>query len=602
MSMNEKFGGIAVSEGVGIGPLFILQEENLPETAATTPSMELERFRKAVTACREQLFSLEKEVAANAGDNLAMIFEAQRLFLEDPSLLDEVEQLITSRGEKTETAIHSALQKIRTNFSSAKDEYISGRFDDLLDVAKRLVRQLSGRTTVPLENMGKPVIIFSSEFLPSQIAQMDGEMVLGLVSEKGSHNSHAAILARARGIPAVFGAAEVLSAAEGGAKNAIVDGGSGYVILNPDEETLSRYRKLLEEKRTQPLSVRAIPPGDLLMKDGKKITILANAASIEEARRALEEGAEGIGLLRSEQLFLMSQSLPEEEAQTEFYRSILALFAPRPVTIRTLDIGGDKTPAYISFPKEENPALGLRGIRFSLIRRDIFKSQLRAIIMASAAGKARIMLPMVSAVEEITAAAAIIEEAAGECKREQPGQPRRGGGSRHPAQAGDHAKGEDRMRKISSAPPLGIMIETPAAALTAERLAPAVDFFSIGSNDLAQYTLAADRGSFLSGSGKDFYHPAVLKLIKITIEAAGKFKREVSLCGEMASNPAAAVLLAGLGLKVLSVNPARIPAVRKALAAFDSAEATKLAERALSSTGMEEVERLLRDDPRLAME
>lgn len=575
MSMNEKFGGIAVSEGLALGPLFVLQEENLPETAATTPPMELERFREAVTACREQLFSLEKEVAANAGDKLAMIFEAQRLFLEDPSFLDEVEKLITTEGEKTETALHFALQKIRENFSSAKDEYISGRFDDLLDVAKRLVRQLSGRTTVPLENMEKPAIIFSSEFLPSQIAQMDGKMVLGLVSEKGSHNSHAAILARARGIPAVFGIAGALSAGRG-AENAIVDGGSGFVILNPDEETLSRYRRLLEEKKTPSLSIRTIPPGDLLMKDGKKITILANAASIEEARSALEEGAEGIGLLRSEQLFLMSRSLPEEEAQTEFYSSILALFAPRPVTIRTLDIGGDKTPAYISFPKEENPALGLRGIRFSLSRRDIFKSQLRAIIMASAAGKARIMLPMVSAVEEIIAAAAIIEEAAGECIREQPG--------------------------ISSAPPLGIMIETPAAALTAESLAPAVDFFSIGSNDLAQYTLAADRGSLLTSSGKDFYHPAVLKLIRMTVEAAGKFNKEVSLCGEMASDPAAAVLLAGLGLKILSVNPAGIPAVRKTIAAFDSAEASKLAERALSYPGVKDVEFLLNCDPRLTRE
>ncbi|MFH0801874.1 MAG: putative PEP-binding protein, partial [bacterium] len=571
-----------------------------PETAATTPPMELERFRKAVTACREQLFSLEKEVAADSGDNLAMIFEAQRLFLEDPSFLDEVEKHITPGGEKTETALHFALQKIRENFSSVKDEYISGRFDDLLDVAKRLVRQLSGRTTAPLENMEKPAIIFSFEFLPSQIAQMDGKMVLGLVSEKGSHNSHAAILARARGIPAVFGVAGALSAGRG-AENAIVDGGNGFAILNPDEKTSSRYHRLIEEKRTPPLSIRTIPPGDPLMKDGKKITLLANAASIEEARRALEEGAEGIGLLRSEQFFLMSRNMPEEEAQTEFYRSILALFAPRPVTIRTLDIGGDKIPAYISLPKEENPALGLRGIRFSLARRDIFKSQLKAIIMASAAGKARIMLPMVSAIEEVIAAAAIIEEAASECRREQPGQPRLGGGSRHRLRR-DHAKGEDRMREIYSAPPLGIMIETPAAALTAERLAPAVDFFSIGSNDLAQYTLAADRGSLLTGSGKDYYHPAVLKLIKITVEAAGKFNREVSLCGEMASDPAAAVLLAGLGLKVLSVNPAGLPAVRKALASFDSAEALKLAERALSSTGSEEVERLLKDDPRLARE
>ena len=588
MSMNEKYGGIAVSEGLALGPLFVLQEEDLPEAAATTPPLELERFREAVAACREQLFSLEKEVAANAGDKLAMIFEAQRLFLEDPSFLDEVEKRITSEGEKTETALHFALQKIRENFSSAKDEYIGGRFDDLLDVVKRLVRQLSGRTAAPLENMGKPAIIFSSEFLPSQIALMDRKRVLGLVSEKGSRNSHVAILARAQGIPAVFGVAGALSAGKG-AENAIMDGGSGLVILNPDEKTFSHYRSLLEKKSTPPLSIQTIPPGDLLMKDGKKITILANAGSIEEARRALEEGAEGIGLLRSEQLFLMSRNMPEEEAQTEFYSSILSLFAPRPVTIRTLDIGGDKTPTYISLPKEENPALGLRGIRFSLARRNIFKAQLKAIIMASAAGKARIMLPMVSAIEEIIAAAAIIEEAAGECRREQPDQPRRGGGSR-------------RMREISSALPLGIMIETPAAALMAERLAPAVDFFSIGSNDLAQYTLAADRGSLLTSSGKEFYHPAVLKLIRMTVEAAGKFNKEVSLCGEMASDPAAAVLLAGLGLKILSVNPVDIPAVRKAIAAFDSAEASKLAERALSYPGIKDVELLLNCDPRLARE
>jgi phosphotransferase system enzyme I (PtsI) len=551
-----------------MGPVHFIREEDASDSAAGTPEFELERFKDGLAACSEQLHSIETDVAAADGKDLALIFEAQRLFLEDPLFLDEVRRHISREGVKTEQALHLALQKVREDFSSPGDEYIAGRIDDLLDVVKRLESCLSGRQPSLLEDLKEPSVVISSDFLPSQIAQMDSGKILGLVSEKGSRTSHAAILLRARGIPAVFGAAGIMSH-QGGAEYAIVDGKSGLAILDPDGNKVREYRSRPDHEISHAPS--SVPGGGLIMKDGRKITLLANAGSLDEARLALEEGAEGIGLLRSEQLFLLSRSLPGEEAQAEFYASILALFAPRPVTIRTLDIGGDKTPAYMELPREENPSLGLRGIRYSLREKSIFRTQLRAMIKASRSGRARVMLPMVSSLQEIRAAVELLGESAEECGLER--------------------------AEVSSMLPLGIMVEIPSAAITAESLLSAVDFISIGSNDLAQYTLAADRGGVLCGSDRTHYHPAVLRLIRMTVEAAVKAGKNVSLCGEMASDPAAAVLLAGLGLTILSVNPPSMAAVRRTISAFDMEEASALAERALCLPGITEVELLISEHP-----
>ncbi|MCB9102426.1 MAG: phosphoenolpyruvate--protein phosphotransferase [Anaerolineales bacterium] len=565
----KRLSGIAASQGVAIGPAFVYRPEPLAfnEQIIQNPRTEINRLIEAIEAVQGMLVALEAHTQEAIGEAEAKIFEVHRMFLADPAFADEIKAIIQEEQLNAEAAVDRVSNELMAQFSAIDDEYFRQRAVDIKDIAQRLIRQLLGLEETTLASLKNPSVIIAHDLTPSDTASLNREMALGLCTEIGSNTSHTAILARSLGIPAVVGAGK-LELSSG--TMVIIDGQSGELIIEPDAQTLAEYRTRQQARqRMRSLEIaQAQTPAVTL--DGHQIEVVANIGSVADAEYAIQMGAEGVGLLRTEFLFLQGDTLPSEDEQYQIYRAIADVFQRMPLIVRTLDVGGDKDLPSIDIAKEQNPMLGQRAIRLCLARPEIFQTQLRAILRAGHERNVKIMFPLIGSEEELHQALYQLEQ----------------------------AKANLRARNLPHAENLdvGIMIEVPSAAVLADVMAPHVDFFSIGTNDLAQYTLAVDRTNETVAHLADPLHPAVIRLIHQVIQAAHRQDKWVGLCGEMAGNPQAVPLLLGLGLDEFSMAAVSIPSVKALLRTISKTQAQEIAQRCLELPNLQRVREFL-DNP-----
>jgi phosphotransferase system enzyme I (PtsI) len=534
----KQIKGIGASRGIAIGKAYIYIQEGLNVDINKKDARSLEEkkklLKKAVSKTKEEVQALYEKTRKSAKKE-AEIFQAHLMFLEDPTIIDRIEKLM-EQGFSVEASVKRAFDENANAMEKMKNPYFRARAKDIRDVSERLIKNILHKQKTDLSKLPYPAIVIAKDLTPSDTASLDKEHVLGFATEMGGVTSHTAILAEALGIPAVVGAKGIMQAVENESM-IILDGKDGSVTVNPDEETLKLYREKKELLQKEKKELEKIKFLNAVTKTGKRIEVSANIGKVEDADIALNEGAEGIGLFRTEFLFLNRTSPPTEEEQFIAYKTVLEKFKGKPVIIRTLDIGGDKQIPYLGLEKELNPFLGVRAVRLCLKRKDLFKTQLRAILRASKYGKARIMYPMIAVKEEIEEANKVLNEAKEELL--------------------EQSVPFDKNIEV------GIMVEIPSAALNAEELANYVDFFSIGTNDLTQYTFAADRTNENVSYLYKPLHPALLKLIKMTIDASHEKGKWTGMCGEMAGDPAAILKLVELGIDELSMSAQKIPEAKK---------------------------------------
>ncbi|HQE05839.1 MAG TPA: phosphoenolpyruvate--protein phosphotransferase [Tepidanaerobacteraceae bacterium] len=565
------FKGIEASPGIEIGKAYLLKEEQVIIDKAGVQDekieLEIKRLENAVETSKIQLKKVKEKAEKELGKAEAQIFEAHLMFLEDPVFMDEIKSKIKSEKITAEHAVLQVAEMYIETFNNMEDEYLKERAADVKDVGDRLIKNILGIADQNLADLPEKVIIIAKDLTPSDTAQMNKEMVLAFATDMGGRTSHTAIMARSLEIPAVVGLTDLYGKAKDG-DTVIVDGNAGKVFVNPDKATLEEYERLKAEYLEYRQSLKELKDLPAETRDkSRKVELCANIGTPDDLKGALENGAEGVGLYRTEFLYMDRDSLPTEEEQFEAYKMVAEKMAPRAIIIRTLDIGGDKKLPYLDMPEELNPFLGWRAIRMCLDRPEILKTQLRAILRASHYGKLRIMYPMISRVEEIRRANAILEEARQELGRE--GIP------------------YDKELQV------GIMIELPSAAVIADILAEEVDFFSIGTNDLIQYTLAVDRMNEHISKLYEPLHPAVLRLIKNVIDASHKAGKWTGMCGEMAGDLSATAILLGMGLDEFSMSASSIPQVKKIIRSISYDEAKEIAEKALSMESAQDVKKLL---------
>jgi len=563
--------GIAVSPGIAIGKAFLLNMESfvIPKIAIKKEEVpeEIERFKQVLKQTREEIINIQKKLNRELGSKHSDIFNAHLLILDDPVLTEQMTEKIKKRKLTAEYLFQQVIRNYEKAFSKIDDAYFKERISDIQDVGKRIIRNLLGRKKTNLANLEKNVIVVSYDLSPSDTALMRKEKIMGFATDVGGKTSHTAIMARALEIPAVVGLEKISTKAKNG-DLLIIDGDKGIVIINPRPEVIEKYYKKKEEvlKFNQELKkIRALPAQT---KDGCPIEITANIELPEEIDSVLKEGAEGIGLYRTEYFFLNRSVLPTEEEQYQAYKFVAQKMNPHPVVIRTLDLGGDKFLSHLNIPAEMNPFMGWRAIRFCLARPDIFKTQLKAILRASKYGKLKIMYPMISSVEEFRQANRVLAEV----KKEL----------------------EEQSIPFDKEVEIGAMIEIPSAALTADILAKEADFFSIGTNDLIQYSLAVDRINEKIAYLYEPNHPAILRLIKTVIEAAHKEGIWVGMCGEMCSEPVFIPLLLGLGLTKFSVSPLMLLRVKKVIRSVSLKEAKAAAREILNLETIKDIKRFSR--------
>lgn len=561
--------GIPVSGGLSAGPAHLILEEDLGRDErvleADEHGAETRRFRLAVRRSRDEIQALKECLTSTPDDPGLRVLDAHLLILEDQQLIQLVLHGIREDHRPASEIIRSVFQKMIVALESSNTEYFRARSADIRDVGRRLLRHLNGhsyrRTGVP-----SGAIVVAVELSPSETASFDPVRVKGLVTDLGGATSHAAILARSRGIPAVVGLGDLAAHVAPG-DWVLVDGTRGEVVVRPTAERIEDFesRRKRAVRRTRERERRDTGPA--VTQDSHPISLLANIETPEDVTQAIRNGAEGIGLFRTEFFFLGGKDLPDEEGQYRTYRRVLRRLKPRPVTIRTLDVGGDKFASYLGTTRADNPYLGVRGIRFLLQHREILRTQLRAILRAAPHGQAQILFPMISAVEEVRAVNQMLEQVSAELRRE--GQ---------------------EVGRIAR----GIMIEVPAAVTLADLLAHEVDFFSIGSNDLIQYTLAVDRGNERVGYLYDPFHPAVLRALAATISAGERAGVPVSSCGEMSGNPYGAAVLIGLGCHRLSMSPVRVSEVKDLVRRISLVELRRMTNELLRQPTGGEVRAILR--------
>jgi phosphoenolpyruvate-protein phosphotransferase len=558
-SPGDILSGVPASPGIAIGPVRHLRGPvgPPPDRPAESPERERERLDEAIAAAREAIATDRATVAERAGGEEAAIFDAHAVLLDDEALLDPAHAAIAA-GATAERAWHDAAEQVAGRYRALDEPLLRERAADVLDVGRRVVSALTGGGAAASgaageagSGPGDAGIVVAGELTPADTAGLDPALVAGIATAHGAATAHAAILARALGLPAVVGLGDALTAVEEGT-TLLLDGDAGTVQVDPPRDVLRDAEDRREHAQARRAAARERAHETGATRDGARIEVFANLGSAAEAAEAVALGAEGVGLLRTEFLFLDRPELPDEHEQAQTLIEIAEALDGRPLVVRTLDAGADKPLPALPMPPEANPFLGVRGIRLALRRREVLATQLRAILRAAAEHPIKAMLPMVATLDEILATRAVLDEARA-------------------------ATGIDTPLE------LGIMVEVPAAALTAAHLAPHVDFFSIGTNDLTQYTMAAERGDERLASLLAGPQPAVLRLIRATVEAAEAHGRWVGVCGELAGDPAAAVLLAGLGVTELSMAPALIPEAKAALRAVDLPAARTAAEAALDA-------------------
>ena len=562
------YRGIPVSPGVCRGKILVLgkpQTEAIArrEISSDEVPVELKRFEQALLETRQQILEVQRQLTAGLGANDATIFDAHLLVLEDPTLIEEVTRLIQEEKVSAEYAFQQVSDKYVKTLSSIDDDYLRERASDMRDVAGRLLDNLVGKfSNLDMGNLQEPCIIISYDLTPSQTAQMNKKMVIGFATDIGSRTSHTAIMARSMRIPAVVGLQNATHDLVTGTY-ALLDGYNGQVVTNPTDQTLFEYGQLVRKRVTLEEKLRATLDLPAVTLDGTRVTLSANVEQPSDTEAVLDSGAEGVGLFRTEYLFINRDKLPDEEDQYQAYRKVAAALRPSPVVIRTLDLGGDKFLSHLQVPQEMNPFLGWRAIRFCLQEREIFRVQLRAILRASVEGNIKMMYPMISGLDELKQANGLLEEFKEELRRE-------------------NVPFDENLE-------VGAMIEIPSAALVAEALGRRLKFFSIGTNDLIQYSLAVDRLNEKIAHLYEPTHPAIIRLIKMTADAGQRNGIWTGVCGEMAGDPVMTALLLGLGVTELSAAPDAIPQIKYLIRRLKMSEARELAEYALNCESGSEI-------------
>ncbi|MGD9873274.1 MAG: phosphoenolpyruvate--protein phosphotransferase [Kiritimatiellia bacterium] len=558
--------GIGVSPGVAVGEAYLIAPESVRHverdiTEADIPR-EVARFEQALIATRQQVHDIQQKVDKALGAQNASIFDAHLMVVDDRSFVEKVISGLSEQKKNAEAVVYRVTEEFANVLSRVQDDYLRERAADVRDVARRILRNLSGHKVSDLSGLQQSCIIVASDLAPSDTATLNKDKTIGFATDFGSHTSHTAIMARALEIPAVVGLHDASSRVPSGAV-VLIDGTKGLLIVNPTAQRLTHYGKLAQEQRHIRSELAALQGETAETLDGYRVILSANIELPSDSDAVIRHGAAGVGLFRTEFLYLSADHMPTEDEQVEAYSLVAVRTAPNPVIIRTLDLGGDKFESHINSPMEANPFMGWRAIRFCLAQQDIFKTQLRAILRASRNENIRLMYPMISNVDEVLQANEVLEKAKQELR----------------------AEGKPFNENIE----IGVMIEIPSAALSADIIAPHVDFFSIGTNDLVQYTLAVDRVNERVAYLYEPTHPAIIRLIKHTIDTGREHGIWTGVCGEMAANLLMVPLLVGLGADELSVSPVMVPMVKRIVRRLKYSQALELGESALKARSASEI-------------
>lgn len=566
--MAKELKGIAASDGIAIAKAYLLVEPDLSyeKTEVTDVESEVKRFESALEVSRTELSTIREKAAKDLGEDKAQIFDAHLLVLNDPELTGPIEESIKNAKTNAETALQETTDMFIGMFESMDNEYMRERAADIKDVRKRVLSHLLGVTIPNPALIDEEVVVVAADLTPSDTAQLNRKFVKGFVTDIGGRTSHSAIMARSLEIPAVVGTKEVTASV---AKNdmVIIDGLEGNVIIHPTEEQIVHYEKIKSDFALQQAEWEKLKNEKTVSKDGVHVELAANIGTPNDLEGVISNGGEAVGLYRTEFLYMGRDNFPTEEEQFEAYKAVVSGMDGKSVVVRTLDIGGDKTLPYLELPEEMNPFLGFRAIRLCFANEELFRTQLRALLRASVYGNLKIMFPMIATVNEFRQARDILLD--------------------------EKAKLKAAGTEVSDSIELGIMIEIPAAAVLADQFAKEVDFFSIGTNDLIQYTMAADRMNERVSYLYQPYNPSILRLVKMVIDASHKEGKWTGMCGEMAGDQTAVPLLLGLGLDEFSMSASSILKSRSLIKRLDQSEMVKLAEEALNKATAEEVVELV---------
>lgn len=565
--MTEKYEGLIASNGVAIGNLYLFTRDKVVisdnKIGENDTKEEFAKVKKAIDDYRKDLAKLE-----GASEAQANIAKAHTELLSDPYFTDTIESKITNELKNSEMALDETIKEMVEIMSQIDDDYLRERASDYQDIGFQVMYKLKGITPKTLSNLDKGSIVISKELTPSDTSNMDKGAVVGFATDLGGKTSHTSIIAQTLDIPALVGMGDISKNVKGGEK-AILDGNEGVLIVNPSEEEISKYELLIKEQKEKKERLKEIKDKQAISTDGKKIEVSANIGNIEDLKLAIENGCDGVGLFRTEFLYMQNTDFPSEESQFEVYKEATQMLGDKPLIIRTLDIGGDKGLDYFDFPKEDNPFLGYRAIRLCLDKKEIFKDQLRALVRASAFGNLKIMIPFVVNIDELKEARNLIEEIKKDLDE----------------------KGVDYNKDLD----VGIMVETSSSIIMADKFIKYADFFSIGTNDLTQYTLAVDRGNEHIADYYSNFNPAVLRAIKHVIDVSHKAGKWTGMCGAFASDTQATKLLLGLGLDEFSGSSAKIAEIKDTILTSSQEEEAKFAEKVLDCELTEEVENLVKE-------